>query len=516
MARHKKYTDDLDDLDDLKNSDQWFDPEDNEDSEDTDEGNAYYTIDEDSDCGMSMSMEGQTPYEATRQVLSLSTFANWIQRAIQYNNMQAWVVAEVSQVHKNRHIYLDLVEKIPNTDKNAAQLRCNIWEGLEREALGYFYQQTGGPLQVGMKIMAYIKVTYHPLYGLSGNILMVDPSYTLGDMEARRQAVIEQLKRDGIFDMNKQLELPRIIKRIAIISSETAAGYGDFMNQLTHNEFGLTFSTELFAASVQGDKAEPSVVNALNMIADRWEEFDVVVIIRGGGSKLDLACFDSYNIAQCVAQFPLPVLTGIGHERDQSITDMVAHTRLKTPTAVAEFIVGHNADFLVLLDELQSRLDKAAREIVHSKQVQLENLMLRAVGAVRNHLTRANMQADQLLMRCTNGIRQRVTQAKMEVANAESRLMSAARQEIRLSQNELNVLEGRLMTSASQQLRNERNRLTNCEMRIAATDPRAVLMRGFTLTTDADGKRIANAADVTSGNEITTHTACGKIVSVVK
>ena len=253
-----------------------------------------------------------------------------------------WVAAEIGELneHYSGHCYLDLVDYKEGGRGVAAKARGVIWSNVFRMLKPYFETTAGVKLAKGLNVLMKVQVSFSPVYGLSLNILDIDPSYTVGELELKRQKTIERLKADGCMEMNPSLQLCALPRRIAVVSAETAAGYRDFMKQLHQNENGFRFYTELFAAQMQGDDAPASIIAALERVAARMEEFDAVVIIRGGGAAMDLVCFDDYNLALNIAQFPLPVVTGIGHDHDYHIADMVAHTWLKTPTAVADFFVG--------------------------------------------------------------------------------------------------------------------------------------------------------------------------------
>ena len=253
-----------------------------------------------------------------------------------------WVTAEIGELnnHYSGHCYLDLIDYKEGGRGVAAKARGVIWSNVWRMLKPYFETTSGVRLEKGLHVLLKAQVSFSPVYGLSLNILDIDPSFTVGELELRRQKTIERVKGDGCMEMNPSLQLPALPRRIAVVSAETAAGYRDFMKQLHQNENGFRFCTELFAAQMQGDDAPQSIISALERIAERSDEFDVAIIIRGGGAAMDLVCFDDYNLALNIAQFPLPVITGIGHDHDFHIADMVAHTWLKTPTAVADFFVG--------------------------------------------------------------------------------------------------------------------------------------------------------------------------------
>jgi exodeoxyribonuclease VII large subunit len=246
-----------------------------------------------------------------------------------------WVIAEIAEIKVNQkgHCYLDLVEK--EEDTTVAQIRAAIWAYEYRTISSRFASATNEPLSRGMKILFLAAVTFHEVYGLSLNIRNIDPAYTMGEMARKKKEVIEHLKKEGIFARNRSLELPLVPQRIAVVSSPTAAGYGDFFSHLDTNPYGYRFVHILFPALMQGNEAETSIARALARISRKQQSFDLVAIIRGGGSAVDLSCFDGYAVAAQVAALPLPVITGIGHEKDDTVVDMVAHTRMKTPTAVA-------------------------------------------------------------------------------------------------------------------------------------------------------------------------------------
>ena len=288
--------------------------------------------------------------------------------------LPVWVSAEISEIKINRsgHCYLELVEKGGDNGVPTAQARAVIWRSHYPRIAGYFEAETGQRLEAGIQILARVLVTYHEIYGFSLQITDMDPSYTLGDMERQRQRTIAQLQRDGVWDMNRETPLPAVVQRVAVVSSANAAGYQDFCKELDKSPY--RFALTLFDAFMQGAAAEESIVEALCAVAARQEEFDAVVLIRGGGSRSDLNCFNAYRLCSHIAQFPLPVATGIGHDKDTSVADMVAHTALKTPTAVAGWLVERmaQADGYLAWDGLQ--LGNAALAITHSAAVGLERL----------------------------------------------------------------------------------------------------------------------------------------------
>ena len=315
-----------------------------------------------------------------QQHITLSELQHRIKAAVEGSlALPLWVVAEVSELKVNYsgHCYLELVEKSEpargGTPIPRAQVRAVIWRSQYAMLSSYFEAQTGSRLSVGMKILAKVVVSYHELYGLSLQITDIDPSYTLGEVERQKQLTIAQLQSDGVWDMNRSLTLPRPLQRIAVISSAAAAGYRDFCNEL--QEGGYAILTTLFDAVVQGAAAEQSICTALEEVALRQEQFDAVVLIRGGGSASDLSCFNSYRLCSYVAQFPLPVITGIGHDKDTSVADMVAHTPLKTPTAVAAWLTEQMACEMAWLDDAARTLSDMAVVAVQRERMRLERMM---------------------------------------------------------------------------------------------------------------------------------------------
>lgn len=268
-----------------------------------------------------------------------------------------WVEAELSESRESRgHCYMELVEKDETSNTPVARASAKCWKQTWAMIQPYFERTTGQSLHAGMKVLLKVYAQFHEAFGFSWIVTDIDPTYTLGDMAQHRQEIIRKLKEEGVYDLQRELTIPRFCQRIAVISAETAAGYGDFCRQLTENEYGLQFFPTLFPAVMQGEQVEQSVIAALNSIHERIDDFDVVVIIRGGGSTSDMSGFDTLPLAENVANFPLPIITGIGHDRDECVLDMVSNTRVKTPTAAAAFLIAHLADTLQHLNDLQQRL----------------------------------------------------------------------------------------------------------------------------------------------------------------
>lgn len=307
-----------------------------------------------------------------------------------------WVTAEINSLQDRGHCYLELIEKDIDTEQIVAKASATIWRNIYVKLRMEFVKATGSQFTAGIKVLAMVRPTFHPQYGYSLNITDIDPSYTIGDAALKRAAVVRQLKEDGVYELNKELPIPVLIRRIALISSPTAAGYGDFMNQLATNVYGYKYDVALFEAIMQGENAEASIVEALDKVAADYMRYDVVVIVRGGGAVSDLNCFDRYGIASSVAQFPIPVLTGIGHDRDTSVVDEVAAVRFKTPTAVAAYIV--DSTYMAeqrLLDALQ-QFDNAVRMYIQRNTQIVESLTVGVISSSNQMLERCRGRVDVL------------------------------------------------------------------------------------------------------------------------
>ncbi len=406
--------------------------------------------------------------------ISLSELSEIIEQGLKKTlQPHYWIVAEISEIQANRngHCYLELIEKPEDKENPTAKMRAVIWANVFRMLAPYFESETGCQLSVGMKIMVQVSVNFHSLYGFSLQITDINPIYTIGEDEQRRLKIIHQLEEEGIIDLNKEIPLPSVIQRIAVISSQNAAGYQDFMQQLACNLHNINFQTTLFPAAMQGVEVEKSVVAQLDEIYKHETDFDAVVIIRGGGARTDLRWFDSYEIAANVAQFPLPIITGIGHDKDQSITDLVANTSLKTPTAVAEFIINHCEMFIDQLDYLQSSIQDVFASTLDEQAVALENIQLRTMQAL-----------------------------KIAVMQTYNKLDS-------FSQN--------LQHAASKKILQETTKLQLLEKSIDSLNPQKVLKQGYTLTTNSNGEIVRSKKQLHKNDTITTIFADGNVNSTV-
>ncbi len=301
-------------------------------------------------------------------------------------NPSYWVIAEIGElrVNQNGHCYLELVEKEENSI--IAKSRATIWANNYRNLSLWFEKMTGQPLKNGLKILCNVAIQFHEVYGLSYNIKDIDANFTLGERARKRQEVIDSLIEEGVFDMNRQLPLPIILRKIAVISSPGAAGYEDFMDQLQNNRYGYKYEVKLFKATMQGDQAAESIINALLAAHNSQIEFDAVVIIRGGGSQIDLDCFDDFELVSHACQLPIPIITGIGHERDESILDMVANMAHKTPTAVAEWIVNLTMEYESRLLTVYQDLSKAAQNQFKQIKNQLDQMKFRLENGLKSSL----------------------------------------------------------------------------------------------------------------------------------
>lgn len=404
-----------------------------------------------------------------------------------------WVQAELSDVRTNYsgHCYLEFVQKDPRGNALVAKARGMIWSNIYVMLKPYFERETGQTFTSGIKVLVKVTVDFHELYGYSLTVVDIDPAYTLGDMARRRKEIIFRLEEEGVLTLNKELEMPLLPQRVAVISSATAAGYGDFCNQLLNNSDGLVFYPHLFAAVMQGDKVEASVIAALNAIYKEVDRWDVVVIIRGGGATSDLSGFDTYDLAANCAQFPLPIITGIGHERDDTVIDMVSHTRVKTPTAAAEFLINRMRETASDLERYISYFHQTIPErIAHSKE-RLEQWVARIPSRVQMRLQHERFRQERMAVRMNTAWQTRFL-----------------REEYRLR------LEQRLATAIEARLQRERHRLQLAQSQVEAASPELLLKRGYSLTLK-DGKAVTDASALHPGDILTTRVAKGEFKSKV-
>ena len=369
-----------------------------------------------------------------------------------------WVQAELSEVREayNGHCYIELVQKAERGNALLAKARGTIWANIYKMLRPYFENATGQRFAAGIKVLLQVSVEYHEQYGLSLTVHDIDPTYTLGDMARRRREILMQLEEEGVLTLNKELSMPLLPQRIAVVSAAGAAGYGDFCDQLMSNPYGFVFYPKLFPAVMQGDRVEATVIAALDRIAAERDEWDVVVIIRGGGATSDLSGFDTYPLAANCAQFPLPIITGIGHERDDTVLDLVAHTRVKTPTAAAEYLIATLSDAAAVLDTLVASLTANLTECIHREETRLHTRQLHRIEQI---------------------------ESRLKVAGAHS-------------------------------LVEQQHRLQLIEKIIEGASPAHILQRGYSITR-CDGRVVRNAASLPVGAVLTTEFADGQVSSSV-
>jgi len=471
--------------------------------------------------------------------LKLSELNGLVKKAIgEAFNAPIWVVGEISELKMNRngHCYLVLIEKEENGDAIIAQARATIWSYTFRMLQPFFESTTGQSLTEGLKVLVSVSVEFHELYGYSLNIRDIDPTYTLGDMARRRREIIVRLKSEGVVEMNKELQLPLVTQKIAIISSPTAAGYEDFINQLANNPARYHFHIKLFPAIMQGNQAESSIIGALDQIYLYENFFDAVVIIRGGGSQADLSCFDNYNLAYYITQFPLPVITGIGHEKDDSIVDLVAHTRLKTPTAVAEFLISGISQFDIHLDELKNRFMGLIGESIAEAKNDIDQITRKIIPLTREKITKVNNRLNQTIWKLDNSIKiflqnqdylleKREENVRIEFKNFTLHQLRTLEKTTRV----LSVNLKRITNAKQEQLKrklqksetivrniigNGRHYLELSYQKAMLTDPNKILARGYSITT-YKGRALKVADSLENKALIETRLYKGNIISEV-
>lgn len=427
-----------------------------------------------------------------------------------------WVRAEISEGRRNinGHFYCKFIEKNA-AGQDIASANGIIWAGTYNIIKARFERETGQALAAGIKVLVNVKVNFHERYGLSLVVNDIDPSYTLGDMVRRRKEILAQLAKDGVANMNKEIVLPRPLMRIAIITSETAAGYGDFMNHIKSNGCGFRFNIKLFPAIMQGDKVEASVIAALNCIATEAANWDAVAIIRGGGAVSDLNGFESYALASNIAQFLLPVITGIGHERDETVIDLVANTRCKTPTAVADFLVSCAQKEVETLGALSLRLQSTATQIVAAQNKRFAYTTSRIVPAFSNACKIARLGFDRLLLRFPRAVKEVCAREDTRLQRLAVKTEMLATNATRLQTLELQRRTERLKRAVATLLQANKTRIDTAEKNIKLAGPERMFNLGFSLTT-INGKAIVDASQLKPGDTITTRFAKGEAVSRVE
>ncbi len=406
-------------------------------------------------------------------------------------NREYWVEAELSECRESKgHCYMELIQKDEQSNTPVARAQAKCWRSTWAMAGPYFTRITGQQLHAGMKVRLKVYAQFHEAYGFSWIVSDIDPNFTLGDMARRRQEIIRQLREEGIFDLQKELSLPLPCLRIAVVSSATAAGYGDFAAQLADTPFA--FQTRLFPATMQGEQVEQSIIKALNDIYSSLDMFDCVVIIRGGGATADLSGFDTLALAENVAQFPLPIITGIGHDRDESILDMVSHLRVKTPTAAAQHLIDQAEQLLQRIELSEERLTRYAQSRMELEQMRLSRLAERIPPLFSLVRTRQEARLDRLGQHLTALIQRRLDREQQRI---ELHQMQCA-------------------ATSTQRIERERHRLELLEQRTRSLDPALMLRRGYSITT-VGGVALRDPSQVRPGDLLLTQLEKGTLKSKV-
>lgn len=408
------------------------------------------------------------------QTISLYELNNLVKQALRRHLPDTyWIEAELSDVRSNYsgHCYLEFVQKDASGNTLIAKARGTIWSNVYKMLKPYFEEETGQAFASGIKVRVCVSVEFHELYGHSLTVVDIDPTYTVGDMIRKRREILRRLEEEGVLDLNKELDFPMLPQRIAVISSATAAGYGDFCNQLERNPYGLVFYPKLFPAIMQGERVEESIIAALDRIYAEMEHWDAVVIIRGGGATSDLSGFDSYDLAANCAQFPLPIITGIGHERDDTVIDSVVHTRVKTPTAAAEFLISCMYESALMLEDYTNRIIGGVEVRMEREKHRLERLTERIPMTTNMYLQRGHFKIETIWQR--------------------------------------------LETALQHKMMKETHRLSLLEHRVMAASPEHLLKKGYSITM-LNGKAVTDASTLKKGDRIVTMLHRGKIESEIK
>lgn len=440
-----------------------------------------------------------------------------IKKIIKSNFETVWLTAEISEmtINYSGHCYLEFIQKENDSERIVARARGTIWNQNFRMIKPYFETTTGQPFSQGLKVMVRVTVDYHEVYGLGLNVIDIEPTYTVGELVVRKQKILEKLQSEGVIDMNKELELAYIPNRIAVISSLTAAGYEDFYDQLKNNSSGYYFYIRLFPAVMQGNEAENSIINQLDKIYQHHTLFDAVIIIRGGGSQADLDCFNSYWLAYNITQFPLPVLTGIGHEQDDSVTDVVAHTRLKTPTAVAEFLIDSMNTVENDLKALENSIMSSSQEIIADKKNGLKEIAYKLNNSLQKQITEENKDLAKVTSSFYSQLKNNLYRLKLLLNKEDVIFSHKIRAFIQNKRNEIIHLNQEMQSTSRISFKNQLNNLILLEQKVNLSDPKHILKRGYSIT-HFNGKPITDSTQLKSGDEIETTFNSGKSKSIVK
>jgi exodeoxyribonuclease VII large subunit len=427
-----------------------------------------------------------------------------------------WVIAEIAEIKVNYsgHCYLELVEKQPDNVSISARIRGVIWNSRYRFLKPFFENSTGESIREGLKILFRAKIEYHEIYGLSLVIIDIDPSFTLGELALKRQQILKRLEREGVLTMNKDLDFPQVPQRIAVISSSNAAGYSDFITHLRENSYGYVFYTALFDTPMQGSDTQTGVIRSLDRIAQHAELFDVVVIIRGGGSQTDLSWFDNYDIAYYITQFPVPVLTGIGHEKDLSVTDIVAWQALKTPTAVADFLIECMVSAEDHLNEMSRGITDMSLVILERNKSLIDSARLKLIPLAKMSVSEFRSGLSDIIIKMINTGKEYLMNARLFPENQRSRLVSGAASCLSANRNSVNQVKKNLSSGSEIFLSMRKNEIAGFENMLKILDPDNVLRRGYTITSKK-GRIIKSGSELSKDDIIDTRFSDGSVRSKV-
>ncbi len=454
---------------------------------------------------------------AEQKAISLFDLNKMVREVLQEGfPMTIWIIAEISELNDNRsgHCYLELVDKDPQDDSIRAVSRATIWASRYRMIKPYFETTTGQALDAGIKVMISVKVEFHERYGFSLNILDIEPSFTLGELARKRIEILKKLEDAGVISMNQDLEMPLVPQKIAIISSDTAAGYGDFIDQLNNNQAGYQYYTRLYPAAMQGTSAGKSIIQALDRIAEHESFYDLVVIIRGGGAKTDLTSFDDYDLGYFITQFPLPIIAGIGHERDESIVDIVAHTSCKTPTAVAEFLIQQADYFISDMDNLRQNIVESSRGKLLVWKDQLTTKLHTMKQAGDSLLKNEWMSLREKAIRGSSSTGRYIHRQQLSLNTQLLNFQTSVNHFIDFNRQVLTENINNNRHAVRDMIIQENNRLSMLGKEADLQDPARILKKGYSITF-YQGKVLKNSKDVHPGEDVTTQLASGDFNSRV-
>ncbi|MDO4672717.1 MAG: exodeoxyribonuclease VII large subunit [Porphyromonadaceae bacterium] len=435
---------------------------------------------------------------------SLFEFCSSIRRCLQYHySGKYWIHAEICDLRVNKgsgYCYFDLIQK-GDDDRIVARSKATIWSNKAQELLPKFHRETGSVLQNGLEVMLLVSVNFHEQFGFSLNVDNIDPTYTLGEMARKRREIVERLQREGLLDRNKELPLPRIFQRLAVITSATAAGWGDFVNHLNDTPESFVFYTHLYPASMQGKDTESSIVKALSIIEGHKEHFDAVVIIRGGGAQSELASFDSYLLAKECALFPLPIISGIGHERDISVVDMVASISLKTPTAVADFLIERMRCELSLQQDMMQRLKLSVSQLQSGYSERIDRVAMRLPVVAQFKLRKEGEKIHLVEKMVTMGAGRLIENASAQITSISSKLPTLISRTFDRSWQMIGYVGPRLRIVVGKRMGEMSSRLEVIEKTVSLSDPRLILSKGFAIVSSQD-KICCHAKELKSGSKV--------------